>query len=235
MLKALGRLERTRNIVILLFAILMAVSLVIFYAPGRSSSGLDPSKNTEVVAKVGSRHVTVADVARVRENYARMFGDRINLAQLGGNKRLLDGLIGRHVIAQEAERLGLGASDAEVAEKIRKRYSDASGNFVGFDRYKEIVVAQYGDVESFENEIRDEIAQDKLRAFVTASVNVSDAEVEQEYKRRNSSFDVSYIALSADKLAEKIQLSDEEQKIAKNLGVTAEAYLKTKTARTAQE
>jgi peptidyl-prolyl cis-trans isomerase D len=210
MLKALGRLERTRNIVILLFAILMAVSLVIFYAPGRSSSNLDPSKNTEVVAKVGSRHVTVADLARVRENYARMFGDRINLAQLGGNKRLLDGLIGRHVIAQEAERLGLGASDAEVAEKIRKRYADASGTFVGYERYKEIIVAQYGDIESFENEVRDEIAQEKLRAFVTASVNVSDAEVTEEYKRRNSSFDVSYIALSADKLAEKIQPSDDE-------------------------
>lgn len=210
MLKALGRLERTRNIVILLFAILMAVSLVIFYAPGRSSGGLDPMKNTEVVAKVGSRHVTIADVARVRENYARMFGSRINLAQLGGNKRFLDGLIGRHVIAQEAERLGLGASDAELADKIRKQYSDASGNFVGFDRYKEIVVGQYGDIESFETEIRDQIAQDKLRAFVTASVNVSDAEVEEEYKRRNTSFDVSYIAVSADKLAEKIQPSDEE-------------------------
>src|SRR6185436_14387791 len=210
MLKALSRLERTRNIVILLFAILMAVSLVIFYAPGRSSSGLDPSKNTDVVAKVGSRHITVADVARVRENYARMFGNRVNLAQLGGNKRFLDGLIGRHVIAQEAERLGLGASDAELAEKIRKRYADASGNFVGFDRYKEIVVSQYGDIESFENEIRDEIAQEKLRAFVTASVNVSDAQVEEEYKRRNTSFDVSYIALSADKLAEKIQPSDDE-------------------------
>jgi len=210
MLKALGRLERTRNIVILLFAILMAVSLVIFYAPGRNASSLDPSKNTEVVAKVGSRTVTIADVARVRENYARMFGSRVNLAQLGGNKRFLDGIIGRHVIAQEAERLGLGASDAELAEKIRKRYADASGNFVGFDRYKEIVVSQYGDLESFENEIRDEIAQEKLRAFVTASVNVSDAQVEEEYKRRNTSFDVSYIALSADKLAEKIQPSDEE-------------------------
>ena len=212
MLKALGRLERTRNIVILLFAILMAVSLVIFYAPGRSSSGLDPSKNTEVVAKVGSRTVTIADVARVRENYSRMFGSRVNLAQLGGNKRFLDGLIGRHVIALEAERLGLGASDAELAEKIRKRYADASGNFVGFDRYKEIVISQYGDLESFENEIRDEIAQEKLRAFVTASVNVSDAEVEEEYKRRNTAFDVSYIALSADKLAEKIQPSDDELK-----------------------
>jgi len=212
MLKALGRLERTRNIVILGFAVLMAVSLVIFYAPGRSSSGLDPSKNTEVVAKVGSRTVTVADIARVRENYARMFGNRVNLAQLGGNKRFLDGLIGRHVIAQEAERLGLGASDAELADKIYKRYVDASGKFVGLDRYKEIIIAQYGDLESFENEIRDEIAQEKLRAFVTASVNVSDAEVEEEYKRRNSSFDVSYIAVSADKLAEKIQPSDDELK-----------------------
>ena len=114
------------------------------------------------------------------------------------------------MIAQEAERLGLGASDAELAEKIRKQFSDASGHFVGFDRYKESVTARYGDIEKFENEIRDEIAQEKLRAFVTASVNVSDDEVEEEYKRRNTSFDVSYIAVSADKLAEKIQPSDEE-------------------------
>ncbi|HEY0726236.1 MAG TPA: SurA N-terminal domain-containing protein, partial [Pyrinomonadaceae bacterium] len=210
MLKALSRLERTRNIVILLFAVLMAVSLVIFYAPGRNASTLDPSKNSEVVAKVGSRNVTIADLARVRENYTRMFGNRVNLAQLGGNKRFLDGLIGRHVMAQEAERLGLGASDAELADKIRKRYSDGSGNFVGIDRYKELVTAQYGDIETFENETRDEIAQEKLRAFVTASVNVSDAQVEEEYKRRNTSFDVSYVAVSADKLAEKIQPSDDE-------------------------
>ena len=210
MLKQLGRLERTRNIVILLFAVLMAVSLVIFYAPGRSASNIDPTRNTEVVAKVGSANITIADVARIRENYAQMFGNRINLAQLGGNKRFLDGLISKQVISQEATRLGLGASDAELAERIRKQFSDASGNFVGFERYKESVTGRYGDIEKFENDIRDEIAQEKLRAFVSASVNVSDAEVEEEYKRRNSSFDVSYIAISTDKLATKIQPSDDE-------------------------
>ena len=210
MLKQLSRLERTRNIVILFFAVLMAISLVIFYAPGRTTSNIDPSKNTEVVAKVGSDHITVADLARIRENYAQMFGNRISLAQLGGNKRFLDGLIGKLVISQEAERLGLGASDAELADKIRKQFSDASGTFVGFDRYKESVTARYGDIEKFESDIRDEIAQEKLRAFVTTSVNVSDPEVEEEYKHRNSSFDVGYIAVSADKLAEKIQPSDDE-------------------------
>ena len=66
MLKALGRLERTRNIVILIFVFLMAVSLVLFYGPGRSTRNLDPTRNTEVVAKVGSDQITVADLARIR-------------------------------------------------------------------------------------------------------------------------------------------------------------------------
>jgi peptidyl-prolyl cis-trans isomerase D len=213
MLKQLGRLERTRNIVILLFAVLMAVSLVIFYAPGRNSANnVDPTKNTEVVAKVGSATITIADVARIREQYAQMFGNRINLAQLGGNKRFLDGLISKQVISQEAARLGLSASDGELAERIRKQFSDASGNFIGFDRYKESVTSRYGDIEKFENDIRDDIAQEKLRAFVSASVNVSDAQVEEEYKRRNTSFEVSYVAVTTDKVATKIQPSDEELK-----------------------
>src|SRR5919205_437413 len=144
MLKQLSRLERTRNIVILGFAILMAVSLIVFYAPGRNTSGLDPSRNTEVVAKVGSDTITVADLARVRENYAQMFGGRVNLAQLGGNKRFLESLISKLVMSQEAERLGLGASDAEVAERIRKQYVDASGKFVGDERYKESITQRYG-------------------------------------------------------------------------------------------
>jgi peptidyl-prolyl cis-trans isomerase D len=210
MLKQLARFERTSKYIIIIFAVLMAVSLVIFYAPGRSASTIDPTRNTEVVAKVGSARITVADVARIRENYAQMFGNRINLAQLGGNKRFLEGLISKQVISQEAARLGLGASDAELAERIRKQFSDASGNFVGFERYKESVTARYGDIEKFEEDIRDEIAQEKLRAFVSASVNVSDAEVQEEYKRRNTSFDVSYIAIATDKLATKIQPSDDE-------------------------
>src|SRR4026207_1456993 len=91
MLKQLAKWERTSKYIVIIFAALMAVSLVIFYAPGRNSaSNLDPTRNTEVVAKVGSASITVADVARIRENYAQMFGNRISPAQLGGNKRFLD-------------------------------------------------------------------------------------------------------------------------------------------------
>lgn len=210
MLKALGRLERTRNIVIMGFAVLMAVSLIFFYGPGRGRTTIDPAKNTEAVAKVGSDTITVAELARMRENIMQTYGSRINLAALGGSRRLLDSLISKRVVVQEAQRLGLGASDGELREKLIKQFSDASGQFVGYDRYKESITARYGDVETFENEMRDGIAQEKLRAFVTASVNVSDDEVREDFKRKNTSFDVSYISLSPEKLEEKIQPSDEE-------------------------
>ena len=77
MLKQLGRLERTRNIVILGFAILMAVSLVFFYAPSRSASTMDPMRNTEVVAQVGSEQITVAELARRREGMIQQYGPNI--------------------------------------------------------------------------------------------------------------------------------------------------------------
>ncbi len=210
MLKQLGRLERTRSIVIVGFAVIMAVSLIVFYAPGRSARYLDPTRNSEVIAKVAGDEITVADLARLRENYQQMLGGQMSLAQLGGNKRFLDGLIRDRVIAQEAARLELAASDAEVAERIRKQFTDASGQFVGLERYKESIVARYGDVETFERNVRDAIAQEKLKVLVTSSVSVSDDEVQETYKRDTTTISLSYALLSPEKLAEKIQVSDDE-------------------------
>lgn len=210
MLKQFARLERTRSIIIVGFALLMAVSLIVFYGPGRSARTLDPTRNTEVLAKVAGDEITVADLARLRENYQQMLGGQMSLAQLGGNKRFLDGLIRDRVIAQEAARLELAASDAEVAERIRKQFTDASGQFVGLDRYKESIAARYGDVETYERNVRDAIAQEKLKAFVTASVSVSDDEVQDNYKREATTISLSYAVVSPEKLAEKIQLSDDD-------------------------
>lgn len=211
MLKQLGRLERTRSIIIVGFAVLMAVSLVLFYAPGRSAN-VEPAKSTEVVAKVGDEEITVASLSRLKDNYMQMFGGRVNLAQLGGNKRFLDGLIRDRVMAQEAARLGLSASDAEVADKIRNQFADTSGQFVGLERYKESVRGRFGDLETYERNIRDGIAQEKLKAFVTSAVKVSDDEIQDDYKRKNAIFEIVYSVIAADKLAEKIQISDDDSK-----------------------
>jgi peptidyl-prolyl cis-trans isomerase D len=218
MLKQLSRLKHTRNILILGFVLFMAVSLVIFYRPGSSGNNLEPSKNTAVVAKVNGDDITVSEVAQIKDNYMQMFGGQISLSQLGGTKRFLDGLIRDRVVSQEAARLGLAASEKELKDRLVKQFTDPSGKFVFADasgkidvnKYKESVTARYGDVERFERGVRDSIAQEKLRAFVTASVSVSPEEVQEDFKHKNVSFDLTYVAIGADKLAEKIQPSDQD-------------------------
>ncbi len=210
MLKQLGRLERTRNLLIIGFVILMAASLVLFYAPGRNSAALAPATSTEVLAKVGGDKVTVGELSALKESYQQMFGGQISLAQLGGDRKMLDGLIRQRVIAQDAVRLGLSASDAEVADSIRKQFPDASKNAAGFERYKQAVTSRYGDIAAYENEVRRQIAAEKLQAFITAGVRVSDEEVQDDYKRKNTSFDLVYVPVASEKLAPKIQINDQD-------------------------
>ncbi len=220
MLKQLGRLERTRSIIIVGFAVIMAVSLIVFYAPGRSARYTDPSKNTAVLAKVGGDEITVADVAMQKESIQSRYGGQISLAQLGlTNARVLDGLIQQAVMKQEATRLGLFPSEAEVANEIRKQFRDpATGQYVSLDPdkdpagYRERAASAAGDVERFEQQFRDQLTYRNLRTFVTSSVSVSDDEVQDYYQREQTTVSLTYVLVSQEKLMEKIQPSDDELK-----------------------
>ncbi len=210
MLKQFNRMRSAHKWVLLFFAGLMGLSLVLFYAPSRNMANATPT-NSETLAKVNGDEVTVGDLTRLKESYQQMFGGQINLAQLGGDKRFLDGLIRDRIVAQEARRLNLVASDAEVAAGIRKQFPDAaSGSGDGFDRYKDIVTTRYGSVEKFEQTIRDSLAEQKLRAFVTAGVNASEQEIKDDYERKNTAFDLTYVPIVADKLAARVQPTDDD-------------------------
>ena len=210
MLKYLSRMERTRSAIIIGFALLMGISLIFFYAPGTLNYMNPQALARQTLARVGDEKITVGDFSLVRDDYLMRFGGPMVLLQLGGDRWILNGMINDRVLFQEAERLGLAASDAEVAEQIRRLYSDASGKFVGFDRYREAVTRRYGSVEAFERQVRIELTKEKLRAFITAGVQVSEEEVLDDFRRRNTKFDLVYVPVTADKLAQTIEPSEQE-------------------------
>ena len=220
MLKQLSRLERTRNILILGFVALMAVSLVLFFRPNSGSNALDPTKNHEVLAVVGGQEITVSEFATQRQNLETQFsrfGGQASLARMGyTDDKILDGLISKQVISQEAERLGLGASESEVKERIAALFRDPSGKFLLVDSSGKFDMSKYqervGDVASFERGVAQDIAREKLEALITAGANVSEDEVRDDYKRKNTAFDLTYVVVSTAKLAEKIQPTEEEVK-----------------------
>ncbi|HEY3102733.1 MAG TPA: SurA N-terminal domain-containing protein [Pyrinomonadaceae bacterium] len=220
MLKQLSKLERTRNVLILGFVGLMAVSLVLFFRPNSGSTRVEPTKSSEVLAVVGGDEITVGEFATHKQSLqARYssFGPQFSLARMGyTDTRILDDLIMARVIAQEAERLGLGASDSEIKDRIANMFRDPSGKFLLVDASGKFDMSKYqervGDPKVFERGVAQDIAREKLEALITAGINVSEDEVREEYKRKNTSLDLTYVSVSASKLAEKITPTDEEMK-----------------------
>jgi peptidyl-prolyl cis-trans isomerase D len=220
MLKQISKFERTSKVLILGFVALMAVSLVLFFRPNSGSSGIEPTRSSDVLATVGGDDITLGEFATQKQNlqmsFAR-FGGQISLTQMGyTDDKILDGLIQKKIAVQEARRLGLEASASEVNERIRKTFSDASGKLTLLDASGKLDMAKYqqrvGDVAAFEREVGEDIAREKLEAFVAASVRVSEDDVQSEFKKKNTTFDLSYVVVSTSKVAEKINPTDDELK-----------------------
>ena len=205
MLKFFSRLERTRNFVLLLFAIVMVASLVFFYAPTQGPVASNLATSEEAAAKVNGDTITVGEVYRQKEAFSQMMGGRPYPA-----KAVLNSMIGSRIVRQEAERLGLTASDAEVATAIREQYKPQDGRAWDQKQYEQMAVSQAGSVSAFENNVRDQLSAEKLRAFITAGVTVSEEEVLNDYRRRNTKFDLSYVMVNTADLAGTINPSEQE-------------------------
>src|SRR5512140_95560 len=206
MLKFFNRLERTRNFVLFIFAVLMVLGLVLFYTPVRNQYQTNLSHSDETAASVQGEKVTVGEIVRQKENYSRMMR--------GGSyptKSIIEGQIGMRISRLEAAKYGLTATDKEVADEIRKQ-SKSDDPTKPFDQamYEQNVMEAYGSIASYEQSVRDDLSAKKLQAFISSGVTVSEQEVLEDFQRKNTKFDVSYVAVNATDIAKTITPTDQE-------------------------
>jgi len=131
MLRFFSRLEKTRNFVLLIFSIIMVGSLVFFYTPARNTFTANLSQSEQAVASVGGNKITVGEVVRQKEQYSQFSRGNSFPASM-----LLQGLIGSRIARVEAERLGLTASDKEVADAIRQQLKKPDGTSIDQATYE---------------------------------------------------------------------------------------------------
>ena len=207
MLKFFNRLEKTRNFVLLVFAILMVGSLVFFYTPANNTVQANLAQSNETAASVSGHKITVGEIVRQKENEGQ---SQFSRGQSRPASAILDGLIGARITRVEAERLGLTASDAEVAAQIRKQEKPAEGKAFDQAIYEQNVTEMYGNISTYEQNVRDSISSGKLYAFLTSGVTVSEEDVLNDFQRKNTKFDVNYVAVSSTELAKNITPTDAE-------------------------
>lgn len=205
MLKFFSRLEKTRSFVLLLFAVIMVVSLIVFYAPTPDNARSNLAGNRETIAKVGDETVTAGELYTQKQSLAQLYGTRLPASGF-----LLDAMIRDRIVRQEAEKLGLTATDQEVAAEIRRQFDTGDGKPLDQKRYEQIAAERYGGVKAYEQSVRDDLSGQKLQAFVTSGVSVSEEEVLNDFRRRNTKFDLSYVPVSVAEAAKTINPSDEQ-------------------------
>lgn len=188
---------------------LVVVTFVLVYIPqdwlAPQSVGAAPNS---VIATVEGRDIKVLDFQRAYnqqvEAYRRAYGGNLNdqmLRQLGIEQRIIGQMIDEEAVLAEADRLGIDVTDAELRERIvRLPAFQENGQFIGDQRYRQLLAAQAPPIDpgDFERELRRQLQSDKLRDALTGWVTITDAEVEEEYKRRNEKVKVDLVLFNAD-------------------------------------
>jgi peptidyl-prolyl cis-trans isomerase D len=138
-------------------------------------------------------------------------------------------LVQEQVMLDEAHKLGINATDDDVRKYLRTGPTGQvlypNGTYIGDDAYKQLIDDRlHESVTDFEDEIKNEITIQRLQAFITAGVTVSDQEVRDTYRKANIKIKFDYAVISAEDLGKTINPSDSE----------LEAFFKTNAARYAQ-
>ncbi|PYP87966.1 MAG: hypothetical protein DMF61_07645 [Blastocatellia bacterium AA13] len=215
MLKFLSKRKRSRNAFLILFVILLTAGLIGFFSISiiqKTSFFGGVSSADATIAKVVGNRVTVKEYKDELAKFARQLSqgqgqDPANVAQLYG-KAALDQLIRSKLIDYEAERLNLEATDEEVQTRLKSLFSP--NPWPGYERYRTIVQQQGSTVEQFEDSLRASITEEKLKNYVAAAAQVSEQDVEDDYRQADTNYNVRWVEVGPEKLRDKVKTTDAE-------------------------
>jgi peptidyl-prolyl cis-trans isomerase D len=186
---------------VVLFAI---VIVFVFWGVG-SFRSRDASK----VATVNDEIITVVEYRRAYNNlidqYRQRFGSSLNdgmLEMLQVKKQVMDQLINQKILLQEAERLDLRVSDAEVAQSIMSTSIFQNNGTFDNRRYRRILDQVHLTPEEFEADQKNVLLAEKLSRIISGGAKVADEEARQWYEWQNASVNVDYVIFEPERYSD---------------------------------
>jgi peptidyl-prolyl cis-trans isomerase D len=217
MLKFLSRRNRSRNALLIIFIAALTIGLIGFFAPGlRPWATNEASANDDdVIATVLNRKVTVKELRQILSLYGQQMaqgqgnGNQMDMETIYGiyGKQAVDNLIRKQIILYEAEQNNFLATDKEVQEKIKQVPS--FNPWPGAEQYRAILTQNGTTPLEFEENLRASIAEEKLRSFIAAAAQVSPQEIEDDYRKANTSYKIRWLEVTPDKFRSLVTVNDD--------------------------
>jgi peptidyl-prolyl cis-trans isomerase D len=196
---------------------LVVLTFVVFYIPDflSTSTGAAPG---QVLADVEGEPITVGTFQRrytaQMNAYRQAYGGQMNeqlLRQLGIDRQILQQLVDEEAMVAEARRQGIRVSDVEIRERILNMPAfQENGRFIGEQRYRQVL--QFNNppftTTEFEENLRRALMIEKLRTAVSGWIAITDAEVADEYRRRNEKVKLDVVPVTADAFRSQVTITD---------------------------
>jgi len=198
-------------IVKVIFAVIIIV-FVFFYGYG-SKQGPEE----RVLATVGESKITTENYRKAYANmiqmYQQMYQNQISedLARtLGLRQNLLDQMIERELLVQEALRRKLVVSKEEIKNEVMKQpYMQNKGVF-SEHRYAAVLKQMKMTAAEYEQQAAQEIMLKSMQAMIVQAVNISEQELKEVFQLRGEKLVLDYLEFSQADIIEEIEASDQE-------------------------
>jgi len=200
----------------LLLAIVV-MFILLYIEPLRRDRGMGRGRDETWAAEVNGVTISIPafqlSAQKLDRLYSQLLGDQYqqqrSMIRIG--RQAINSLIDHELIYQEALRQGIVVSPQELADAImRDPTFQEGGRFIGVERYRSMFRSDRMSVEEFEEQIRRELVVDKFRMMIEDGVSVSDAEVEQEFLKKNEKASIDYLVVDPAKTRTQAAPSDAE-------------------------
>lgn len=137
------------------------------------------------------------------------------LRKMGFERQILEELVRRQLLVQQADKLGMRVSDQELRDKIQDLpYFKKDGHFDA-TYYKRLLNANGMQPTRFEERIREDLLRAKFVDMVHGLARVSDEEVHEAFLNNEDKRSVPYVFVSTDHFAPKKDTKKDAKKDAK--------------------
>lgn len=202
--------EAVKKYLLIFFLGIVSLSMVVVMAPLPSGDTTGPQGN--VLASIGGSNITSAELDQA-------IRDRLRNSPMGFDKRMvpmlapsiLDQMVIEQILVEQAKKMGVEVSDREVLsafQSIPWLYPD--GNFIGADRAADMIAQYTGKtLVQFESLERNSLLEEKIRSIVTDGVQVTPAEVQAQFRRRNTKAKIDYVLFDPSQFLKDVKVTPE--------------------------
>jgi peptidyl-prolyl cis-trans isomerase D len=232
-------LQQDNRVVKALFVVIIAaasVSMVVYLIPGLTGQGAVSAGTYAVVYPHWYSKFFASGDAISQEKVSAQARQQLQQRnpQYASNPmivNLFEQQVGQQMVQQqillaEAGALGISANNDDVAQFLHQGQAGQvlfpNGKFIGQDQYAALISTRFDmSVADFEESVRHDITIQRLRAYVTAGLTVSEKEARDQYVKNGTKIKFEYAVISADDIRKSINPTDAE----------LEAFFKKNTAR----